>query len=124
MIRRFFDLFRPKSSSVELSSIVSRVDDSDFSAGVGSHDYSISEIVDLYNDALTAWRKNPIANRIIAITTDYTIGDAINVYSPNKKVNKFVQEFWNHPENVLAERLESMVEELSRAGDLFAVGVS
>lgn len=122
MIKRFFERFRPKPAAKALSAVTSRVDDSDFSGSYGgSHDYSAAQLVDLYNDALTAWRKNPIANRIIAITTDYTIGDAINVYSSNKKVDRFIKEFWEHPENRMEQRLESMVEELCRSGDLFVV---
>ena len=38
-------------------------------SGAGPHDYDPAQVQELYQDALTAWRKNPIAFRIISITT-------------------------------------------------------
>jgi hypothetical protein len=84
-------------------------------------DYDAGTIVELYNDALEAWRKNPIAWRIIAITTDYVIGDRIAITSPKRDLARFIAAFWNHPQNRLDLRLEAMSDELSRSGDLFAV---
>jgi hypothetical protein len=48
------------------------------------HDRDQSDIQTQYADALTAWRKNPMAWRIVQITTDYTIGEGIKLSSPNK----------------------------------------
>lgn len=104
-----------------LSAVSAQVDDS---AGWGSltslpHDYDYSEVQELYADALTAWRKNPIAWRIISIITDYVVGDNIRVSSPNRSLNRFIYEFWNHPLNRMDLRLPGMCDELARAGDLF-----
>jgi len=105
------------------AAVTARVDDS---AGWGDitrrvHDYDQVTIEKLYTDALTAWRKNPIAWRIIAITTDFVVGDSITISSPEKELNDFIQRFWNHPQNRMALRLENMCDELSRSGDLFVV---
>lgn len=86
-----------------------------------SHDYDAGQVQELYNDSLTAWRKNPIAFRIISITTDYVVGDAIHVSSPIKSLDRFIQAFWHHPKNHMDLRLEAMCEELARSGDLFIV---
>jgi hypothetical protein len=43
------------------------------------------------------------------------------VSSRNQRLNRFIREFWNHPKNRMALRLESMCDELSRAGDLFVL---
>ena len=72
-----------------------------------------------YDDALTAWRKNPLAWRIVQITTDYTVGEGIKLSSPDHDMQRFIESFWRHPENNIALRLESMSEELCRSGDLF-----
>ena len=103
------------------SSITSKVDDSS-GWGVLSnrpHEYDVSKIQELYANALEAWRKNPLAWRIIAITTDYVVGEAVRITSANRALNKFIEAFWHHPKNHMDLRLEPMCDELSRAGDLF-----
>ena len=74
-----------------------------------------------YQDALEAWRKNPLAWRIIAITTDYVVGEGVTATSRQPEVQAFIERFWNHPRNRLDLRLEAMCDELSRAGDLFVL---
>lgn len=98
-----------------------RVDDSD---GWGSltyrgQDYDPAKIQENYSNALIAWRKNPIAWRIIAITTDYVLGDGITITSPRRALRTFITDFWSDPMNRMDMRLESLCDELSRAGDLF-----
>jgi hypothetical protein len=83
------------------------------------HDRDQANISSQYADALTAWRKNPLAWRIIQITTDYTVGEGIKLSSPDPDLQRFIESFWEHRENNIALRLESMAEELARAGDLF-----
>lgn len=86
----------------------------------GSNDRPWSEIVENYRDALEAWRKNPIAKKIVDTITDYVIGDGIQLEAPGQ-LGAFVQRWWDHEKNHLATRLPAMVDELTRAGDLFAV---
>ncbi len=100
-----------------------RIDDS---AGWGSltnrpHDYDPGKVQEIYLDALEAWRKNPIAWRSISITTDFIVGDSLTISSNNASLNRFIKTFWNHPKNNMNQRLNSMCEELSRAGDLFVL---
>jgi hypothetical protein len=83
------------------------------------NDNKTARVQELYANALEAWRKNPIAWRIIAITTDYVVGDAIAITSPYRPLNQYIRLFWHHPKNRLDLRLEAMCDELSRAGDLF-----
>lgn len=107
----------------QAAAVTVKVDDSSgWSSITGrTQDYDPSQIQEIYADALVAWRKNPIAWRIIAITTDYVVGDNIKVSSPNRTLNKFIYEFWNHPQNRMDLRLPSMSDELARSGDLFIV---
>lgn len=78
--------------------------------------YSRAEILE---QCLDAWRYNPLARRIIELTTQYTIGNGIEVSSKNKRVNDFIQEFWGHYLNKMDSRLLAMSDELARAGNLF-----
>ncbi len=85
------------------------------------HDRSAAEMRSQYEDALTAWRKNPLAWRMIQITTDYTVGQGITLSSGSADMQRFIDAFWHHPQNRLGLRLASMAEELARCGDLFPV---
>jgi hypothetical protein len=105
----------------QLSQAIARVDDSPGWRSLTSrpHDYDHSQVLELYQDSLEAWRKNPIAWRIVSIITDYVIGDRVTVTSPKRDLNRFINAFWNHPKNRMDLRLEAMSDELARAGDLF-----
>jgi hypothetical protein len=109
--------------AVGLSSVTARLDDSPgwSSLTTQRHDYDPGAVQQIYADALEAWRKNPVAWRIIAIITDYVVGDRFTVSSRNQRLNRFIREFWNHPKNHMPLRLDTMCDELSRAGDLFVL---
>src|SRR4030042_2906431 len=85
------------------------------------HDRTWSEIQELYTDSLTAWRKNPMAWRVIATTVNYVVGTGITFSSPDAELDQFIQSFWNHRKHYMDLRLGPMVEELSRSGDLFVL---
>jgi hypothetical protein len=110
-------------TAARLATITVKVDDS---PGWNRHggqpnDRTTAEIAELYKDALEATRKNPLAKSIVNITTDFSLGDGINISSPHRRMNRFIEKFWNHPLNRIDQRLQSMSDELSRAGDLFIV---
>lgn len=106
-----------------LAEVTGQVDDSPgWSANTNRpHERDFSEIQSLYADALTAYRKNPIAWRIIATTTSYIVGDNLVVSSPRRDLAKFIYAFWNHPKNKMELRLAPMSDELARSGDLFVL---
>ena len=85
------------------------------------HDRPWSEIQEIYLDALTAWRKNPMAWRVINTTVNYVVGTGIHFTSPDAALDRFIHDFWNHRKNQMDLRLVPMVEELSRSGDLFVL---
>lgn len=109
------------SNHLQNLGVAALVDDSPGWSGASllGHDYDPAKVQELYLDALTAWRKNPIAWRIIAITTDYVVGDELRVSSPNRSLDRFIARFWNHPKNMMDLRLQPMSDELARSGDLF-----
>jgi hypothetical protein len=103
-----------------LGSVSVRVDDApgwqSFTGGV--HDRDAGEIQQLYADALTAWRKNPLAKRIVDTITDYCLGDGMAPSAPGA-IGTFLDRWWNHEHNHMDLRLPELSDELSRAGDLF-----
>jgi hypothetical protein len=118
MLKRFF------SRKTFTSPVSVRVDDEHpgwTSAAGRPHDRDYGEIQEQYTDTLLAWRKNPIAWRIISITTDYVIGKDFSLTSPFKPFDNFIKEFWQHPKNRMDLRLTGMCDELSRSGDLFVL---
>lgn len=71
------------------------------------------------DDALEAWRTNPLARRIVSLTTDYVVGSGIYLTSSIAWVQKFVDEFWRL--NGMDTRLYQWCDELTRSGELFVV---
>jgi hypothetical protein len=110
-------------SGLGLAAVSVKVDDSPGWDGVTTqgHDRSAADIQELYDDTLKTWRKNPLAFRIVQTITDYVVGDQLVISSENQDLQRFLETFWHHKENVMENRLESMCEELSRAGDLFVL---
>jgi hypothetical protein len=72
----------------------------------------------ILTQAITAWRANPIARRIIEITTEFVMGDGWSFQSP-KNCERFLRSFWQHPLNNLDEQLPEWADEAWRTGDLF-----
>jgi hypothetical protein len=87
-------------------------------APFGGADRPADEQQRQYADALLAWRTNPYAKRVIDLITDYTVGDGLTPVAPGE-IGRFVDAFWTHPQNRLDLRLPDLMDELSRAGDLF-----
>jgi hypothetical protein len=59
---------------------------------------------------------NPLASRLVAMTTDFVIGSGARVTG-----DEWVQAFWRHPLNHLSTRIYRWCDELTRSGELFVV---
>ena len=77
------------------------------------------ELYQEFTDALTAWRKNPLARRIIGLITAYVVGDGLVLDSDYAPLKRFLAEFQGHEQNRLLFRQPVLCDELSRAGELF-----
>ena len=86
--------------------------------GGTANDRDWSKMQTAYSDALTVWRTNPQARRIIDITTDHVLGDDFRPEAPGQ-MGRFIVQFWQHRQNRMDMRLPTIVDELSRAGDVF-----
>jgi hypothetical protein len=120
---RFAALLNPNGWQTQLSAVTAQVDDSPgwVADKRQPHERDFSEVQALYEDALAAYRKNPIAWRVIATTTNYILGDSLVISSPKRELERFIRAFWDHPKNRMDLRLAQMSDELARAGDLFVV---
>lgn len=108
-----------------LASVSARVDDAGGRSGSGwtafqggPNERPSGEMQEQYTDALTAWRKNPMAKRIVDTVTDYCLGDGLKPEAGGS-MGRFLAAWWDHPKNQLSLRLPELTDELSRAGDLF-----
>jgi hypothetical protein len=79
-------------------------------------DYDRSAIL---AEALRAWRTNPIARWIVQLTNVFVLGAGMEWNCTNRRSNKFLTEFWEHPLNQLALHLPKWLDEQTRSGDLF-----
>ena len=74
--------------------------------------------LEMLRDVLEAWRVNPLARRIVSLTTEYVVGD-IKISCEHKATNDFLQAWWYHRLNRLDIRLMEWCDELTRSGNLF-----
>ena len=91
-----------------------------FSSGT-EIDKSWTQLYQEFENSREAWRLNPMARRIISLTTGYVVGPGMSATSNDKALMDFITLFWNHPQNRLALRLADWSDELARAGELFPV---
>lgn len=86
---------------------------------VGPQDRPWGDAREALSDGLAAWRDNPLARRIVALTTDYVVGDGIRIDSELPAVADFIRRLWDASQNHLELRLHAWCDELTRAGELF-----
>ena len=76
---------------------------------------------ELLEQALEAWRENPLARRIVELTSDYVVGGGLQVASEHAGTHAFLQEWWQTRLNHMSVRVFEWCDELTRAGELFPV---
>ncbi|NMB87254.1 MAG: hypothetical protein GYA17_02770, partial [Chloroflexi bacterium] len=82
------------------------------------YDYDREE---LQRQALEAWRVNPLARRIVGLTTQYVVGSGIVVHCKHPAAARFLDEFWGHRLNRMPVRISELCDELTRTGNLFVL---
>ncbi|NPV55230.1 MAG: hypothetical protein HPY76_00955 [Anaerolineae bacterium] len=70
-------------------------------------------------ECLLAWRINPLARRLVTLTSQYVIGDGLKITCKHPATNNFIHQVWQHPLNRLATRTVDWCDELTRSGNLF-----
>ncbi len=74
---------------------------------------------EVFEHALEAWRVNPLARRIVELTTQYVVGGGLAFDCKDEAAAHFLHEIWDHPLNQLEVRTGEWCDELSRTGNLF-----
>jgi hypothetical protein len=74
---------------------------------------------EILRQALEAWRVNPLARRIVGLTSQYVVGGGVNATSPSPSAANFLRAFWEHPLNRMGVRVYEWCDELTRSGNLF-----
>ncbi|NSW54217.1 MAG: hypothetical protein HPY85_17075 [Anaerolineae bacterium] len=74
---------------------------------------------ELLAQALLAWQVNPLARRIVQLTTQYVVGAGTRPRCAHAASEAFLQACWAHPLNHLDTRLMEWCDELTRSGNLF-----
>jgi len=77
--------------------------------------------LEVMQQALEAWRVNPLARRIIELTSQYVVGGGLSFECKNQYVSKFLTKFWEHRLNHMTIRATEWCDELSRTGNLFVL---
>ncbi|MGB4594520.1 MAG: hypothetical protein WBI14_01265 [Anaerolineaceae bacterium] len=73
------------------------------------------------SDCMDAWRFNPLARRIVELTSQYVVGGGMNPVCTHAETQAFLNRFWHHRLNHLPVRLIEMSDELVRSGNLFVL---
>lgn len=71
--------------------------------------------------SLTAWRSNPIARRVVELTSQYVVGGGLTINCKNSAASNFLDQFWYHRLNRMPVRVSEMCDELTRTGNLFVL---
>ena len=79
-------------------------------------DYDREEMLRL---SLEAWRGNPLARRIVALTTQYVVGAGLRLASVHADTHAFLESWWGHRLNQISMRVYEWCDELTRSGELF-----
>ncbi len=87
----------------------------------GPRDRLIPDRQTLLEQSLEAWRLNPLARRLIELTTQYVVGSGVSLRCKHAPTARFLEAFWNHPLNRMAVRICEWCDELSRSGNLFVL---
>jgi hypothetical protein len=69
--------------------------------------------------ALDAWRVNPLARRIVGLTTQYVVGAGLRIRAEDERAHAFLDAWWNHRLNQMPMRVVEWCDELTRSGELF-----
>jgi hypothetical protein len=74
---------------------------------------------EVLRQCLEAWRVNPLARRVVALTTQFALGSGISLGCAHPATKSFLLSWWNHRLNQMPLRLVEWSDELTRAGELF-----
>ena len=90
-----------------------------FPAGESPRDRLSPDRNESYSQAMEAWRVNPLARRMVALTSQYVVGGGVSISCKHRHTNFFLGSFWHHRLNHMPVRVYEWCDELTRTGNLF-----
>ncbi len=95
-----------------------------FLVGVRRYDESVRDRISpdresVLEACLTAWREDPLARRLVGLTSQYVVGGGVDIQCEHPPTQAFLTAFWSHRLNRMSIRAIELCEELSRSGNLF-----
>ena len=72
----------------------------------------------ILEEAIRAWRLNPLARRLTNLFKIYNV-DGVSYKCEDAETKKFLDEFWNHELNNIEDMLEEISNEIFLTGNLF-----
>ncbi|GAC1637559.1 MAG: hypothetical protein NVS4B2_26400 [Chloroflexota bacterium] len=89
-----------------------------------SDNYSQKDVLpgtylELHNQCYEAYNANPMANAIVEMGVNFTLGEGLQVDARNKKVQRILDAFWDDPDNHMNRRQFDLATELSLYGEIF-----
>ena len=69
--------------------------------------------------SLEAWRLNPLARRVVELTTQNVVGGRLRLRAGHPVTHRFLHQWWHHRLNQLPMRVYEWCDELTRSGELF-----
>ena len=74
---------------------------------------------EILEQSLEAWRTNPLARRIVELTSQYVVGGGFTINCKHEGAAAFFDSFWDHRLNHMPVRVSELCDELTRTGNLF-----
>ncbi len=74
---------------------------------------------DILEQCLDAWRENPLARRIVELTSQYVVGGGFDIKCKDDHTKIFLDRFWQHRLHRMDARIVELCDELTRTGNLF-----
>lgn len=129
-MKKSFDLFsalRKRFTGRKKAALSLKESDSFFDVGesvTGVRDRPLANYRSIIEAGLNAWRDDPLARRIVSLTTQFSIGRGFRISADDPAADDFLHEFWEHPLNRMDTRLLEWSDELCRTGNLFIMFAS
>ena len=73
----------------------------------------------IYRQSLEIWRSNPLARRIVGLTSQYVVGGGVRLQCDHDGTQAFLEHWWQHELNQGPLRVYEWCDELTRSGELF-----
>jgi hypothetical protein len=122
--RLFGRLFQPLVEASVREQLAVVEDENAFLVGVRRYDESLRDRLSpdresVLEACLTAWREDPLARRLVGLTSQYVVGGGVDLGCAHAPTQDFLTAFWAHPLNRMSIRLVELCDELTRSGNLF-----